>query len=48
VVEADEPARIQYDHAWRPNDGSYVLSNDSSFEPYRDLGVEGQKLEQTR
>jgi hypothetical protein len=37
-----------YDHAWRLNDGSYVLSNDSSFEPYRDLGVEGQKLEQTR
>jgi hypothetical protein len=37
-----------YDHAWRLNDGSYVLSNDSSFEPYRDLGIEGQKLEQTR
>jgi len=37
-----------YDHAWRLNDGSYVLSNDSSFEPYRDLGVEGQKLAPTQ
>lgn len=34
-----------YDHAWRLNDGSYVLSNDSSFEPWRDLGLEGRKLE---
>ncbi len=34
-----------YDHAWRLNDGSYVLTNDSGFEPYRDLGVEGSKLE---
>ncbi|MBL8860339.1 MAG: hypothetical protein JNL28_17650 [Planctomycetes bacterium] len=33
-----------YDHAWRLNDGSYVLSNDPSFDPWRDLKVEGKKL----
>lgn len=37
-----------YDHAWRLNDGSYVLSNDPGFEPFRDLGVEGRQLEPTR
>ncbi len=37
-----------YNHAWRLNDGSYVLSNDAGFEPYRDLGVEGRQLERTR
>ena len=37
-----------YDNAWRLNDGSYVLTNDKSFEPFRDLGVEGKPLEQTR
>ncbi len=37
-----------YNNAWRLNDGSYVLTNDASFQPYRDLGVEGQQLEQTR
>ena len=34
-----------YDSAWRMNDGSYVLSADPNFEPWRDLGVEGRKLE---
>lgn len=37
-----------YNNAWRLNDGSYVLSNDSGFEPYRDLGIEGQQLQQSR
>jgi hypothetical protein len=37
-----------HNNAWRLNDGSYVLTNDTSFEPYRDLGVEGQPLQQTR
>ena len=27
-----------YDNAWRLNDGTYVLSDDANFEPYRDLG----------
>lgn len=34
----------RYDHAWRLADGSYVLSGDASFEPGRDLGIEGRKL----
>lgn len=34
-----------YDNAWRMNDGSYVLSSDPNFEPWRDLGVEGRKLD---
>ncbi|WP_295428068.1 hypothetical protein [uncultured Thiodictyon sp.] len=34
-----------YGHAWRLNDGSYVLTNAADFEPWRDLGLEGRKLE---
>lgn len=34
-----------YDNAWQLNDGSYVLTNDAMFEPYRDLGIDGQRLE---
>ena len=37
-----------YDHAWRLNDGSYVLTNDPNFEPWRDLGVEGDPLKPTK
>jgi len=37
-----------YDHAWRLNDGTYVLSADASFDPWRDLGVEGWRLERTQ
>ena len=37
-----------YSQAWRLNDGSYVLSNEAGFDPWRDLQVEGQKLELTR
>ena len=35
----------QYSRAWRLNDGSYVLTNDTSFEPWRDLGIEGNPLQ---
>jgi hypothetical protein len=34
-----------YDSAWRLDDGSYVLTNDVSFDPYRALGVAGKKLD---
>ena len=34
-----------YERAWQANDGSYILSNDHLFEPYRDLGVDAQQLE---
>ena len=37
-----------YNNAWRLNDGSYVLSNDLSFDPWRDMGLAGQKLEPMR
>ena len=37
-----------YNHAWRLNDGSYVLSDDASFEPFRDIGLEGRRLEATK
>jgi hypothetical protein len=37
-----------YDHAWRLDDGSYVLTNSVNFEPWRDLGVAGNRLEVTR
>ncbi len=33
-----------YKHAWRLDDGSYVMTNDISFQPYRDLGVDGKAL----
>lgn len=32
-------------HAWRLNDGSYILSNDPNFDPWKDLQLEGRKLE---
>jgi len=33
-----------YNHAWRLRDGSYVLTNDASFDPWRDLRLEGEQL----
>jgi hypothetical protein len=33
------------DHAWRLNDGSYILTDDPNFEPWRDLQLEGRRLE---
>ena len=51
--DADAPGgqtelSAHYDNAWRLNDGSYVLTDDPSFDPWRDLQVEGKKLEPTR
>lgn len=37
-----------YNNAWRLKDGSYVLTDSQNFEPWRDLGLEGQKLESAR
>ncbi len=34
-----------YENAWRLDDGTYVLTNDASFDPWRDLQVAGRKLE---
>lgn len=35
----------QYNNAWRLNDGTYVLTDDPNFDPWRDLQLEGKKLE---
>ncbi len=37
-----------YDHAWQLRDGSYVLTDDPNFDPRRDIGVTGEKLQRTR
>lgn len=37
-----------YNHAWRLRDGTYVLTDDANFDPWRDLKLEGQKLEVVR
>ncbi|MGI9325384.1 MAG: hypothetical protein ACR2PZ_09215 [Pseudomonadales bacterium] len=34
-----------YQQAWKLDDGSYVLSNDVNFEPWKDLGINGAQLE---
>lgn len=49
-VDADAPGGTRelsanYNHAWRLNDGTYVLTDDASFDPWRDLRVEGRQLE---
>ena len=37
-----------YEYAWQLNDGTYVLTNDASFEPYAATSQEGQLLEAAR
>lgn len=49
-ADADAPGGTvelshMYRHAWRLKDGSYVLTDDASFDPWRDLRVEGRQLE---
>ncbi|MEO0398358.1 MAG: hypothetical protein AAF224_02920 [Pseudomonadota bacterium] len=43
TVELD----FTYDNAWRLDDGTYVLTDDVDFQPFRDLGVDGRKLTPT-
>lgn len=38
----------QYESAYRLNDGSYVLTNDPSFDPYAATGQDGVKLEPSK
>lgn len=35
----------QFSQAWQLNDGSYLLTDDLTFDPARDLGVPGQRLQ---
>lgn len=37
-----------YEHAWEMNDGSYILTDDGSFNPEKDLGLSGNKLERSQ
>ena len=34
----------QYDRAFQLNDGSFVVTNNVMFEPYRDTGLDGTEL----
>ncbi|MEL7489854.1 MAG: hypothetical protein AAGJ73_03975 [Pseudomonadota bacterium] len=36
-----------YENAWQLNDGTFVLTNDASFEPNRYLGIDGKRLQPT-
>lgn len=52
-ADADAPGgqrelSAYYNHAWRLNDGTYVLTDDPGFDPWRDLQVEGRQLEAVR
>jgi hypothetical protein len=38
----------QYPHAWKLKDGSYLLTDSPAFDPGRDLGIEGQKMQLVR
>lgn len=37
----------QYNHAWRLQDDSYILTDDPSFHPQQDLGISGKALSAT-
>ncbi len=37
-----------YDRAFQLNDDTFVVTNDTSYEPYRDSGVDGRELTVTR
>lgn len=43
TVELDS----SYEHAWQLNDGSYILTDDASFEPFSATGQQGRRLEVT-
>jgi hypothetical protein len=34
----------QYQHAWQLRDGSYLLTDDPSFDPARALNIQGTRL----
>ena len=35
----------QYNHVWRLDNGDYALTNDESFAPFRDLGLDGAEMQ---
>lgn len=46
--EPDTHTRVElpdtHKNAWKLNDGTYVLTDQADFEPYRDLGIDGSQL----
>ena len=48
AVEALRPTTRAGDGAWRLNDGTYVLTNDVGFDPWKNLGVDGTRLNRTQ
>ncbi|MBL4620266.1 MAG: hypothetical protein JKX88_09250 [Marinicaulis sp.] len=48
VVGGSVELNSNYDNAWRLDDGTYVLTDDASFNPYASTGQNGQLLEPTR
>lgn len=42
-----QPVELPYTHGnvWRLDDDTFILTDDSNFQPYRDLGVEGRQME---
>lgn len=37
-----------HENIWRLKDDTFILTNDSNFQPYRDLGLDGHQLEISR
>ena len=37
-----------YPHAWKLKDGSFVLTDSASFDPQRDLGLAGERLQRAK
>jgi hypothetical protein len=37
-----------YNHAWKLNDGSYIFATQPNFDPRREFGIDGQRLEALR
>lgn len=37
-----------YNHAWRLADGTFVMTDDPSFNPYQELGIDGKKLNRSK
>lgn len=37
-----------YQHAWRLNDGTYLLTDSQAFDPGRDLGIAGERMQVAR
>lgn len=46
--EGDRAFSAMYKHVWELNDGSFVLTNDEFYQPFRDDGIDGSRLRPNR